>query len=314
MADDDQQINRDLSEQLKDLEAWNDRKDEDSSWERDVDKLQRQQPRGSKAPTATSGLGREVAGAAAGRLGLILCGVAILLALGAVVLWLKPGRHSETVALVPQPTTQAAPGATQAAPGATQAAPGTTEPPAAQAKPANEPAAATTPAPSAGKPQPAARAKPGGPQPAAGAKPGGLQPAAGAKPGGTPPATGKDGRNGGGSAPGNGAAKAGQKAAAGGPAAKSGAANNTAQTGQPAPGVTAASSQPQATAAAAHGPVVHRATHTPALMARLNALWQNGRAAKHRGDYPAARRDWTTALRLCPGHPGFRESLNALPR
>ncbi|BCM91120.1 hypothetical protein IAD21_02984 [Abditibacteriota bacterium] len=52
----------------------------------------------------------------------------------------------------------------------------------------------------------------------------------------------------------------------------------------------------------------------PALAAKLKALWQAGATAKHQNDYKAARAAWSEALRLRPGHPGFQESINKLPR
>jgi hypothetical protein len=50
----------------------------------------------------------------------------------------------------------------------------------------------------------------------------------------------------------------------------------------------------------------------PALKARLKELWNQGAAAKSRGDNAAARRAWTQILRLRPGHPGIREAIAKL--
>lgn len=50
------------------------------------------------------------------------------------------------------------------------------------------------------------------------------------------------------------------------------------------------------------------------LASRLKALWQAGADAKHRGNPQEARASWEEALRLRPGHPGFREALAKLPR
>jgi hypothetical protein len=53
---------------------------------------------------------------------------------------------------------------------------------------------------------------------------------------------------------------------------------------------------------------------TPAVAQQLKALWNQGAAAKHRGDYAGARRAWQQILRLRPGHPGIQEAINKLPR
>ncbi len=45
---------------------------------------------------------------------------------------------------------------------------------------------------------------------------------------------------------------------------------------------------------------------------RLKELWNQGAAAKQRGDIKAARRAWSKILQLSPGHPGIREALNKL--
>lgn len=52
---------------------------------------------------------------------------------------------------------------------------------------------------------------------------------------------------------------------------------------------------------------------TPVLAAQLQALWLEGAAAKHRGDYDAARAAWRKALQLRPGHPGLAEAIRKLP-
>ncbi|RYX85281.1 hypothetical protein EON83_06710 [bacterium] len=52
----------------------------------------------------------------------------------------------------------------------------------------------------------------------------------------------------------------------------------------------------------------------PALASKLKALWRAGADAKHRRDFQAARTAWGEALRLRPGHPGFQDSINKLPR
>lgn len=51
-----------------------------------------------------------------------------------------------------------------------------------------------------------------------------------------------------------------------------------------------------------------------ALASRLKALWRAGADAKHRGNVKEARSAWEEALRLRPGHPGFREALAQLPK
>jgi len=48
--------------------------------------------------------------------------------------------------------------------------------------------------------------------------------------------------------------------------------------------------------------------------AAMNRLWESGAAAKHRGDYAAARKDWQRILELDPGHPGIQEAINKLPK
>lgn len=59
-------------------------------------------------------------------------------------------------------------------------------------------------------------------------------------------------------------------------------------------------------------PSGHNPNHSPQLVAKLQLLWQQGKSAKHRGDITAAREAWNAALKLCPHHPGFQESLNQL--
>jgi len=48
--------------------------------------------------------------------------------------------------------------------------------------------------------------------------------------------------------------------------------------------------------------------------AAMNRLWKSGAAAKHRGDYAAARKDWKRILELDPGHAGIQEAINKLPK
>ena len=50
------------------------------------------------------------------------------------------------------------------------------------------------------------------------------------------------------------------------------------------------------------------------LASRLKALWRAGADAKHRGNFKQARASWEEALRLRPGHPGFREAISKLPK
>lgn len=52
---------------------------------------------------------------------------------------------------------------------------------------------------------------------------------------------------------------------------------------------------------------------TPAVRARLKALWKQGADAKHRKDYAGARRAWKQALSIAPGYPGFAASIAKLP-
>lgn len=60
-------------------------------------------------------------------------------------------------------------------------------------------------------------------------------------------------------------------------------------------------------------PVVHPTPAvSPALKAQLKTLWQQGAAAKHRGDKAAARRAWQKILQLSPGHPGIQEAIDKL--
>ena len=46
--------------------------------------------------------------------------------------------------------------------------------------------------------------------------------------------------------------------------------------------------------------------------AQLKELWNQGAAAKDRGDIPAARRAWGEILRLSPGHPGIQQAIDKL--
>jgi hypothetical protein len=64
---------------------------------------------------------------------------------------------------------------------------------------------------------------------------------------------------------------------------------------------------------AAAVPVVHPTPPlTPALKAQLKTLWQQGAAAKHRGNKAAAKRAWQKMLQLRPGHPGIQEAIDKL--
>ena len=64
---------------------------------------------------------------------------------------------------------------------------------------------------------------------------------------------------------------------------------------------------------AAAVPVVRPAAPIPpALKSQLKILWQQGAAAKHRGDKAAAKRAWQKMLQLRPGHPGVQEAINKL--
>lgn len=56
----------------------------------------------------------------------------------------------------------------------------------------------------------------------------------------------------------------------------------------------------------------HRSAHSRQLMLQLKRLWNQGKTAKHRGDYAGAKRAWQQALKLCPGHPGFAPSIQKL--
>lgn len=48
--------------------------------------------------------------------------------------------------------------------------------------------------------------------------------------------------------------------------------------------------------------------------AQLKTLWRQGADAKHHNNYQEARRAWQAALKLAPGHPGFQDAINKLPR
>ena len=48
--------------------------------------------------------------------------------------------------------------------------------------------------------------------------------------------------------------------------------------------------------------------------AAMKRLWDSGAAAKHRGDYATARKDWQRILELDPGHPGIQAAINKLPK
>lgn len=50
----------------------------------------------------------------------------------------------------------------------------------------------------------------------------------------------------------------------------------------------------------------------PVLKSQLKTLWQQGAAAKHRGDKAAAKRAWQKMLQLRPGHPGVQEAIDKL--
>jgi hypothetical protein len=48
--------------------------------------------------------------------------------------------------------------------------------------------------------------------------------------------------------------------------------------------------------------------------AAMKRLWDSGAAAKHRGNYAAARKDWKRILELDPAHPGIQAAINKLPK
>lgn len=48
--------------------------------------------------------------------------------------------------------------------------------------------------------------------------------------------------------------------------------------------------------------------------AAMKRLWDSGAAAKHRGDYATARKDWQRILELDPKHAGIQDALNKLPK
>ena len=48
--------------------------------------------------------------------------------------------------------------------------------------------------------------------------------------------------------------------------------------------------------------------------AAMDRLWKSGAAAKHRGDFATARKDWKRILELTPGHPGIQEAIDKLPK
>jgi len=50
------------------------------------------------------------------------------------------------------------------------------------------------------------------------------------------------------------------------------------------------------------------------LQTQLDALWQQGAAAKHSGDNAAARQAWQQILQLSPAHPGIQDAINKLPQ
>lgn len=65
--------------------------------------------------------------------------------------------------------------------------------------------------------------------------------------------------------------------------------------------------------AASAVPVMHPTSALPpALQAQLKTLWQQGAAAKHRGDKAAAKRAWQKMLQVRPGHPGVQEAIDKL--
>ncbi len=55
------------------------------------------------------------------------------------------------------------------------------------------------------------------------------------------------------------------------------------------------------------------ASDNPAVMAQLKTLWNNGAAAKKRGDFAGARNSWQRILEISPGHPGIQEAIDKLP-
>lgn len=48
--------------------------------------------------------------------------------------------------------------------------------------------------------------------------------------------------------------------------------------------------------------------------AAMDRLWESGAAAKHRGDYETARKDWNRILEIDPGHAGIQEAIDKLPK
>ena len=52
---------------------------------------------------------------------------------------------------------------------------------------------------------------------------------------------------------------------------------------------------------------------TPALLKQLKALWNQGAAAKKRGDIAGARAAWTKMLQLRPNHPLVQSAIDKLP-
>lgn len=55
-------------------------------------------------------------------------------------------------------------------------------------------------------------------------------------------------------------------------------------------------------------------TSSHSIEAAMGQLWRNGAAAKHRGDYAAARKAWNRILELDPGHAGIQEAIDKLPQ
>ena len=47
---------------------------------------------------------------------------------------------------------------------------------------------------------------------------------------------------------------------------------------------------------------------------KLKALWNQGAIAKKYGNYEGARKAWQSALAIDPGHPGFQEAIDKLPK
>jgi len=117
--------------------------------------------------------------------------------------------------------------------------------------------------------------------------------------------------------PGNGAnagAPAGPKPGAGSaPQAPSGAQPASRTVGSPKnpSAVPSPSPRPAAAAQVEAQRIAYSMAHLPP---NLKKLWIQGANAKHRGDYAGAKRAWGMALKIDPGHYGFQESIDKLPK